>query len=166
MAFGQLHASQDGSMTNLFLTFRSEDEKFGLSIHEVREIISYQKITRVPEQPEFIKGIINLRGNVIPTIDVRNRFGQDLCAYNDHTCIIIVDMAGVSAGLIVDEVLEVLTLSMNDISELPHVHVGEEGRYISGVGKRNKELFMLLECNLLFDSSQLSAVQQVIDNAK
>ncbi len=165
MAFGQLHASQDGSMTNLFLTFRSEDERFGLSIHEVREIISYQKITRVPEQPEFIKGIINLRGNVIPTIDVRNRFGQTLGEYDDHTCIIIVDMAGINAGLIVDEVLEVLTLSMNDISELPEVHGGNDGKFISGVGKRNKELFMLLECDRLFDAYQLDEFKNVIETS-
>jgi len=165
MAFGQLHASHDGSMTNLFLTFRSEEERFGLSIHEVREIISYQKITKVPEQPDFIKGIINLRGNVIPTIDVRKRFGQNLGQYNDHTCIIIVDMAGVNAGLIVDEVLEVLTLSMNDISELPAIHANEDGKYISGVGKRNKELFMLLECNRLFNEQQLNEFKNVIESS-
>ncbi len=165
MAFDQLHASQEDSMTNLFLTFRSEDERFGLSIHEVREIISYQKITKVPEQPEFIKGIINLRGNVIPTIDVRNRFGQNIGEYNGHTCIIIVDMAGLSAGLIVDEVLEVLTLSMGDISELPAIHGSSDGSFISGVGKREKELFMLLECDRMFDSQQMSQFRNVIDNA-
>lgn len=165
MAFDQLQASQDDSMTNLFLTFRSEDERFGLSIHEVREIISYQKITKVPEQPEFIKGIINLRGNVIPTIDIRNRFGQSIGEYDDHTCIIIVDMAGLSAGLIVDEVLEVLTLSMGDISDLPEIHGGSDGNFISGVGKRDKELFMLLECDRMFDSQQMSQFQNVIENA-
>ena len=164
MEFDQLHASQEDSMTNLFLTFRSEDERFGLSIHEVREIISYQKITKVPEQPEFIKGIINLRGNVIPTIDVRNRFGQNLGEYDDHTCIIIVDMLGLSAGLIVDEVLEVLTLSMNDISELPAVHGNSDGSFISGVGKRDKELFMLLECDWMFDSQQMDQFKNVIEN--
>lgn len=165
MAFDQLHASHEGSMTNLFLTFRSEDERFGLSIHEVREIISYQKITKVPEQPDFIKGIINLRGNVIPTIDVRNRFGQNQGEYDDHTCIIIVDMAGLNAGLIVDEVLEVLTLSMSDISDLPEIHTDGDGKFISGVGKREKELFMLLECDRLFDAQQMNAFQNVIDNA-
>lgn len=165
MAFEQLHLSHDGSMTNLFLTFRSEDERFGLSIHEVIEIISYQKITKVPEQPDFIKGIINLRGNVIPTIDVRNRFGQDKGSYNDHTCIIIVDTGGVSAGLIVDEVLEVLSLSMSDISELPQVHLKKEDNFVSGIGKRDKEMYMLLECDRMFSDAQISQFKEVIENA-
>lgn len=165
MAFEQLHLSHDGSMTNLFLTFRSEDERFGLSIHEVIEIISYQKITKVPEQPDFIRGIINLRGNVIPTIDVRNRFNQGSGSYNDHTCIIIVDMGGVSAGLIVDEVLEVLSLSMSDISELPQVHLNKEENFVSGVGKRDKEMYMLLECDRMFNDAQISQFKEVIENA-
>lgn len=165
MAFDQLHASQEDSMTNLFLTFRSEEERFGLNIHEVREIISYQKITKVPEQPNFIKGIINLRGNVIPTIDVRNRFGQGIGDYNDHTCIIIVDMAGLNAGLIVDEVLEVLSLSMNDISEPPKLYGETDSNFISGIGKREKELYMLLECDRLFDAKQMDQFKHIIDNA-
>jgi len=165
MAFDQLHASQEDSMTNLFLTFRSEEERFGLNIHEVREIISLQKITKVPEQPDFIKGIINLRGNVIPTIDVRNRFGQTRGDYDAHTCIIIVDMAGLNAGLIVDEVLEVLSLSMKDISEPPKLYNSTDSNFISGIGKREQELYMLLECDRLFDSNQLDAFKSVIENS-
>lgn len=165
MSFGQLQASQDGMISNLFLTFRSDDEKFGLSIQEVREIISFQKITKVPEQPDYIRGIINLRGNVIPTVDIRKRFSQPLGTYTDHTCIIIVDMAGMNAGLIVDEVLEVMTLGMDEISELPEIHEQDNGNFISGIGKRNKSMYMLLECDRLFNDKQLSKFKDIIDNA-
>ncbi len=165
MSFGQLQATHDGMMSNLFLTFSSDDEKFGLSIHEVREIISFQKITKVPEQPDYIRGIINLRGNVIPTVDVRKRFGQPTGQYTDHTCIIIVDMAGMSAGLIVDEVLEVMTLGMDEISELPDIHEQQEGKFISGIGKRNKTMYMLLECDRLFSDKQLNQFKNIIENA-
>jgi purine-binding chemotaxis protein CheW len=102
-----------------FLTFSLEEEVFGIEIKYVTEIVGIQSITKVPEVPAYIKGIINLRGKIIPVIDVRLKFGKQPMVYDDRTCIVVIDITEVSVGLIVDNVDEVLTIDDSNIAAPP-----------------------------------------------
>ena len=93
---------------NKYVTFRTEKEYFGLKIEYVNEIVVYQEITQVPETPDYIKGLINLRGKIIPVMDVRTRFKMEPKEYNDRTCIIVVKLQEMVIGLIVEQIAEVV----------------------------------------------------------
>ena len=129
-----------------YLTFTLGEEDYGISIGFVKEIIGIQKITPVPKIPEYIKGIINLRGLVIPVMDVRLRLGQSFREYDDRSCIIVVETKGHLVGLIVDSVSEVLTVDDKDISEIPD---GLTQNYIMGIGKTSIGVILLIDCNKL-----------------
>ncbi|MDR1570896.1 MAG: chemotaxis protein CheW [Clostridiales Family XIII bacterium] len=139
----------EDTLQGRFLTFTLGDEIYGLAIRYVVEIIGIQSITIVPEVPQYIKGIINLRGKIIPVIDVRLKFGKDEAEYSDRTCIIVIEIGDVSVGLIVDNVDEVLTIDENDIAAPPANRTGFENRYIMGIGKIGNNVQLLLDCERL-----------------
>jgi len=121
---------EEDTQKGKFLTFYLDKECYGIEIKYVTEIIGIQAITEIPELPEYVKGIINLRGKIIPLMDVRLRFKKEPREYNDRTCVIVVDIKGVSLGLIVDSVAEVLTIPEQDIVEPPQMNKGFNNRYI------------------------------------
>jgi len=127
-----------------FLTFVIGKEVYGIEIKYVIEIINIQKITEVPELPDYIKGIINLRGKIIPVMDVRLRFRKEAKEYNDRTCIVVVDIEDISVGLIVDSVSEVISITEEDIVPPPDENTGFNNRYIKGIGKVGDEVKLLL----------------------
>lgn len=137
------------------LTFSLGSEAYGLEIQYVTEIIGIQEITEVPELPEYIRGIINLRGKIIPVMDVRLRFKKSLNEYNDRTCIIVVDIQDISVGLIVDTVSEVITIQDQDIVPPPELNRGSNNRYIKGIGKVGNEVKLLLDCNKLLNDEDV-----------
>ncbi|AEV68628.1 chemotaxis protein CheW [Acetivibrio clariflavus] len=132
-----------------YLTFVIGKEVYGIEIKYVTEIINMQKITEVPELPDYVKGIINLRGKIIPVMDVRLRFRKEAKEYNDRTCIIVVDIEDISVGLIVDSVSEVLTISEDNIVPPPDTNTGFNNRYIKGIGKVGEDVKLLLDCGKL-----------------
>ena len=132
-----------------YLTFSIDGEIYGLQIRFVTEIIGVQPITKVPEVPEFIKGIINLRGKIIPVIDMRLRFNKQPIEYDDRTCVIIIDTQELVAGLIVDQVADVLTIGDEDIAPPPSHKSGIRNKYISGIGKIDGQIKLLLDCEML-----------------
>jgi purine-binding chemotaxis protein CheW len=132
-----------------FLTFTLGDDVYGLPIEYVVEIIGIQSITIVPKVPSYIKGIINLRGKIIPVIDVRLKFGKEPAEYNDRTCVIVIEIGDISVGLIVDNVDEVLTIEEDNIAAPPANRVGFENRYIMGIGKMGGKVQLLLDCQKL-----------------
>lgn len=132
-----------------YLTFSIDGEIYGLQIRFVTEIIGVQPITKVPEVPEFIKGIINLRGKIIPVIDMRLRFNKQPIEYDDRTCVIIIDTQELVAGLIVDQVADVLTIGDEDIAPPPSHKSGIRNKYISGIGKVDGQIKLLLDCEML-----------------
>lgn len=135
-----------------FLAFKLSGEEYGLEIRYVTEIIGMQKITDLPDMPLFVKGVINLRGKVIPVIDVRLRFGVEEREYDDRTCIIVSDINSASVGLIVDSVNEVLDIPENQIDPPPKIQQGSESRFIKGLGKVEDEVKIILDVNkFLFD---------------
>ncbi|WP_043930511.1 chemotaxis protein CheW [Bacillus sp. EB01] len=138
----------EDSLADKFLTFNLENEFYGIDIRHVIEIIGIQQITEVPEMPEYIRGIINLRGKIIPVMDVRVRFKKQPKEYNDRTCIIVIEVHEVSVGLIVDSVSEVLTISPENIVLPPDISQGVN-RYVKGIGKVGDDVKLLLNCDTL-----------------
>ena len=126
---------QEDTQHGRFLTFALGEEDYGIEIRFVTEIIGMQQITKIPEVPEYIKGIINLRGKITPLIDVRLKFKKEPINYTDRTCIIVIDTGELSIGLIVDNVAEVMNINDEDIVPPPDVRTGIQNRYIQGVGK-------------------------------
>jgi len=151
---------EEDTQKNRFLTFMVDSEAYGLEIRIVTEIVGIQKITEVPEVPAFIKGVINLRGRVIPVMDVRLRFKREPVLYNDRTCIIIVDMQKWSVGLIVDSVSEVLPIPEEEIVPPPELYI-EKNRYINGIAKANGGIKMLLDCDKLLTEEEIDKVSDL-----
>ena len=138
-----------------FLTFQLGKEDYGIEIKHVTEIVGIQKITDVPDMPDFIRGVINLRGQVIPVMDVRLRFKMEPREYDDRTCVVVVNIKGTAIGLVVDTVNEVADISAEQISPPPKVNT-DESRYILGMGKINNEVKILLEVDKLIYQEELS----------
>ena len=148
----------EDTMKGKFLTFTLGKEFYGIDICYVTEIVGIQPITVVPELPDFIKGIINLRGQIIPVMDARLKFGKIVKEYNDRTCIIVIDVNELSIGVIVDVVSEVLALSDENI--VPPPMVGGSGRkYIKSVGKNNEQVILIIDCGALLNQDELENIQ-------
>lgn len=141
-----------------FLTFAIDNEEFGIPISFVNEIIKMQKINDIPEAATFVKGIINLRGQIISVIDMRLRFKKPPVEYDDRTCIIIVEIDGIKAGLIVDNVSEVIDIASSEISLPPDIRTGFQSRYINGIGKMKDHVVLILDCNKLFNEDELESI--------
>ncbi|MDH3392416.1 MAG: chemotaxis protein CheW [Desulfobulbaceae bacterium] len=135
-----------------YLTFHLAGEDYGLDIAFVTEIIGIQKITEVPDMPDFVKGVINLRGKVIPVMDVRLRFNLQERDYDERTCIVVVDINETAVGLVVDQVNEVADIPEKDVEPPPRSTKGATSRYLKGMGKVNEEVRILLNVDkLLYD---------------
>ena len=128
-----------------YLTFKVDDEYYGIEIRYVMEIIKTQKITMVPETDEYLKGVINLRGRIIPVIDVRLRFKKEEREYDDRTCIVVVKMNETLVGLIVDRVSEVLDIPENQVDSVPTTGKNRENSYIQGMGKVGESVKIILD---------------------
>jgi purine-binding chemotaxis protein CheW len=139
-----------------FLTFALGSESFGLEISYVKEIVGIQPITPMPEMPFCVRGIINLRGKIIPVIDARLKFSKAEATYDDRTCIIVIDIEDISVGLIVDTVSEVLTIEDDNIVPPPDFRTGARNPYIKAIGKVGNDVKLLLDCNMLFDNAMIN----------
>jgi purine-binding chemotaxis protein CheW len=139
---------QDGR-TFQVVSFRLADEEYGVDIMTVQEIILYGCITQVPELPEHVLGVINLRGNVIPILNLRRRFGMPDQPANDATRIVVMDLQGRTVGVVVDGVSEVLRLSHEDISPAPPSLLRAGKDYVTGLARRKERLLILLDMSRL-----------------
>lgn len=154
----QFQVEEEDTIKNKFLTFTLEKDVYGIDIIYVTEIIGIQSITEVPELPEYVKGIINLRGKIIPVMDVRARFKKELREYNDRTCIIVIDIKNISMGLIVDSVVEVLYIPDRDIVPPPELNKGYCNKYIKGIGKVGDEVKLLIHCDRLLNDEEIDDI--------
>ena len=136
------------------VTFRVGEEDFSISILKVQEIIRMCEITKVPRSPEFVEGVINLRGKVIPVIDLRKRFGLPEAERNNDTRTIVVDCDGKVVGLIVDSVTEVLRLSESTVEAAPDIVSGVDSDYVAGVGKLDDRLVILLDIDKVLNVNE------------
>ncbi|HET6439947.1 MAG TPA: chemotaxis protein CheW [Anaeromyxobacter sp.] len=148
-----------------YMTFQLAREEYGLEILKVREIIGLLEITRVPRTREFIRGVINLRGKVIPVIDLRLKFGMERCETTDQTVIIVVqctvDGRPLTMGLLVDQVLEVLTIDADHIEPTPSLgHAALDDGFILGVGKHDKRIVFLLDIARILSNEEAHEVSR------
>ena len=135
-----------------YLTFFLDDQCFGVDIQYVIEIIGIQGITKVPKVPSYICGIINLRGKVVPIIDMRLRFHKASREFDKKTCIIVVEVANVTAGLIVDGVDEVEDIGDLNISEPPQMDWDYSSNFLKGVAQRGEEFQLILDCDKVLNA--------------
>lgn len=157
-----LEIEDEDTQKDKFLTFTIGSEAYGIEISFVKEIIGIQPVTQIPELPDFIKGIINLRGKIIPVMDVRLRFKKEEKEYNDRTCIIVVDINDVSVGLIVDTVAEVVNIPNENIALPPQLSTNYQNRYVKGIGKEGDKVKLLLDCGKLLKDSELSEIVEQV----
>ena len=156
-------ASKEGdTQKGKYMTFKSGNEYFGLEIQYVNEIIQLQAITAIPETEDYIKGLINLRGKVIPVVDVRLRFKQEPFEYNDRTCIIVINIKSMVVGLIVEKIAEVVEIKEDNILPPPSVGRADrvQNKYVYGIGKVGDAVKLLLDPDKLLNDEDLSVVEQ------
>lgn len=149
---------EEDTQKDKYLTFSLGNEYYGIEIRYVTEIVGMQPITEVPELPEYIRGLINLRGKIIPVMDVRLRFKKPPKEYNDRTCIIVVDIRDISIGLVIDSVSEVLSIPEGDIVPQPEFNTSIKNKYIKGIGKVGNDVKLILDCNKLLTDEETESL--------
>jgi purine-binding chemotaxis protein CheW len=147
-----------------YLTFALSSEEYGLEILKVREIIGYMEITAVPQTPSYVKGVINLRGQVIPVIDLRAKFGMETVKVTEETCIIVVEIrqngCKFSTGIVVDHVQEVLDIDGENIEEAPQFGATVNTDFILGMGKVGDSVKILLDIDKVLGNCELENIGQ------
>ena len=149
-----------------YLTFGLAKESYGLEILTVREIIGVMDITAVPRTPAFIKGVINLRGKVIPVVDLRLKFGMAEAERTEETCIIVVQVGHVEVGILVDKVSEVLNIDGKDIEDAPSFGTDVDTDFILGMGKSNGKVTILLSIDKVLGSADVQGLTQIAGATK
>lgn len=149
--------------TMQYLTFKLEDEVFALDITTVREVLDFTTMTKVPRTPEFMRGVINLRGSVVPVVDLRLKFGLGKTEKTVNTCIIIVEVnvdgETVILGALADSVQEVIDLGPDHIEPAPKIGTRLNTEFIKGMGKRDNNFIIILDIDKVFSTSELAQVQ-------
>ncbi len=155
--------------TTQYLTFKLEDEVFALDISKVREVLDFTSITKVPRTPEFMRGVINLRGSVVPVVDMRLKFGMSRTEKTVNTCIIIVEVTvdgeSITLGTLADSVQEVLDLGADHIEPAPKIGTRLRTEFIRGMGKRDTHFIIILDIDKVFSTEELTLVQDVGEGA-
>ena len=148
-----------------YLTFQLGAEVYGLAILKVQEIIGIMNVTQVPRTPAFVRGVINLRGKVIPVVDLRRKFNMDVREDTERTCIIVVQVStksgDVTMGIIVDEVSEVLNVAAEQIEPPPSFGASVDTDFILGMGKIGQKVVMLLDVDKVLSAGEITTVSQV-----
>jgi len=148
--------SEEDTLKDRYLTFLIDRETYGLELKYVTEIVGIQKITQIPDLPEYIKGIINLRGKIIPVMDIRLRLNKEPKDYNDRTCVIVINISNTSVGLIVDKVSEVVTIPEHDVVDPPGINKTINNRYIKKIGKVENDVKLLIDSEKLLSNDDLN----------
>jgi len=149
-----------------YLTFSLAREEYGIGILKVREIVGMMNITRIPQTPLYVKGVVNLRGKVIPVVDLRLKFGIEAMDYTDRTCIIVVEIVGTSKeipmGVVVDSVSEVINIRQSDIEETPNFGTSIDVDYILGMAKTSGGVKILLDIDRVLSAAEVTVLEQVM----
>ncbi len=153
-----------GNMGGKYLTFSLAGEEYGVGILKVKEIIGLMPITLVPRTPPFMKGVINLRGKVIPVVDLRRKFEMEDAKYTERTCIIVMEIAGqgssILMGIVVDSVSEVLNIKGGEIEEAPSLGQNLDTEYILGMAKMNGGVKILLDIDRVMNGDELAEIAE------
>ncbi len=146
-----------------YLSFVLNNEVYGIEILKVREIISLMDVTNVPQTPDHMKGVINLRGKVIPVIDLRLKFSMPEEEHTQETCTIVVEVDSTSIGLIVDSVSEVMEINRNEIEDAPQFGQGIDTNFIMGLGKAKDTIVILLDIAKVLSEEELAMVEEIAE---
>ncbi|SRR6266571_2953750 len=156
--------NETGAGAIQYLTFQLEEEVFAFDIAKVREVLDFTDVTRVPQTPEFMRGVINLRGNVVPVVDMRLKFGMPATPKTVNTCVIIVEVTvdgeALVLGAMADSVQEVLDLEQEQIEPAPRIGTRLNTEFIRGMGKRGEEFIIILDIDRVFSWTELSLIRQ------
>nr|WP_320050252.1 chemotaxis protein CheW [uncultured Desulfuromonas sp.] len=156
-------AVEDLEQINQYLTFQLDEEVFALEISKVREVLDFTDITKVPQTPIFMRGVINLRGSVVPVVDMRVKFSMSEAEATVNTCIIITEvfMDGETSvlGALVDSVQEVLEIDSGQIEPPPRIGTKLDTEFIRGMGKHNEEFIIILDVDRVFSADEISLIQ-------
>ncbi len=147
-----------------YLTFVIGTEEYGIEILKVREIIGMMDITNVPRTPDYLKGVINLRGRVIPVIDLRLKFAMSELKHTQETCTIVVEVNGRLIGIIVDTVSEVVNIDGENVEDTPAFGQGIDTDFIIGLGKVHEKIIILIDIEQVMSSEELEMVDQMAEN--
>jgi len=165
-ANGPAPAAQADARAGKYLTFHLASEEFGIRVLKVREIMGLQEITAVPQTPSYIKGVINLRGKVVPVIDLRLKFGVEAAEYTQRTCIIVTQVQGGSGlvlmGIVVDGVSEVLNLTGQEIENTPDFGEEVTGQYLLGMAKVKGKGKILLDIDKVLSTQDLHGLNAIL----
>ncbi len=155
----------DSVETNQYLTFKLDNEIFGLAISKVREVLDFTTVTRVPQTPPYMRGVINLRGSVVPVIDLHQKFGLSQTQKTVNTCIVIVEIMMEDEitilGALADSVQEVLNIEPDQIEPAPRIGTKLNTEFIRGMGKNNDEFIILLDIDKVFSHTEMASVQDI-----
>ncbi len=169
MEAGQVNTILDNHTADLsagegsqFVTFTLADEEYGVDIMKVQEIIGYRGFTKIPNVGEYIKGVLNLRGTVVPVVDLRLKFNMDEKDYDQYTVIMIVEVAGRIMGIIVDSVSDVVSLAADEIQPTPNFSSNISTDFIKGMGKKEEKFIILLDINKVLSDEELKEVDSAV----
>ena len=147
-----------------YLTFSLSNEEYGIGILKIKEIIGMMPVTSVPQTPDFVKGVVNLRGKVIPVMDLRLKFSMEAVDNTERTCIIVVEIEGkagdILIGLVVDSVSEVLNIAQNDIEKTPSFGTNLDTKYILGMAKMEGGVKILLDIDRILSTSEITVLDK------
>jgi purine-binding chemotaxis protein CheW len=153
------------AMTTQYLTFKLDEEVFALDVAKVREILDFTAITKVPQTPDFMRGVINLRGSVVPVVDMRLKFGMSMTEKTVNTCIVVVEVATEGEttvlGALADSVQEVIELDPDQIEPAPRIGTKLKTDFIRGMGKHDEGFIMILDIDKVFSSDEITLVQEL-----
>jgi purine-binding chemotaxis protein CheW len=150
--------------TRQYLTFQLGEEIFAIDVANVREILEYTTVTRMPRAPEYMRGVINLRGSVVPVVDMREKFGMDRTEKTIDTCIVVVEVVSgdgnIVMGALVDSVQEVFELEADQIEPAPKIGTHLRTEFIAGMGKRDERFIIILDTSKVFSSDELAELTE------
>ncbi len=156
--------------TRQYLTFRLGDEIFAIDVANVREILEFTKVTKVPKTPEYMRGVINLRGSVVPVLDMRQKFGMESTEKTIDTCIVVVEVTyedeDIVIGALVDSVQEVFELDAENIEPAPRIGTHVKTEFIKGMGKKDDRFIIILDSSKVFSAEELAQVVQNDESMK
>ena len=151
--------------TRQYLTFQLDDEVFAIDVANVREILEYNSVTRVPKSPEYMRGVINLRGSVVPVFDMRLKFGMTGTERTINTCIVVVEVSyegeDIIIGALVDSVQEVFELEADQIEPAPKIGTHLRTEFIRGMGKRDETFIIILDIDKVFSIEEITSIQEM-----
>lgn len=156
-------SSQGGSVAGEFLTFVLGTESYGLEILKVQEIRGYDAVTQIANTPAFIKGVINLRGKIVPIVDLRLKFNLGKVEYNEFTVVIILNLNGRVVGIVVDGVSDVMELMDKHIRAVPDIVASIDTKYITGLATVGEKMFILVDIEQLMNSQEMALVDSIVE---